>query len=161
MESKYGLLKWIVNQTERGLQSAFLELIIFEQIMDWKISKRFFQPNPSIVTQIITITGKLPVFRFLHISMFNWIVMDVIKTRPKITFASNTCIPIAIPNVSSSHFVHRIQFIRSSPIESFHKNAEIRSSLRKKQKVIMIRKHDPRRHFGFKFCNQTFEYAYP
>ena len=109
----------------------------------------------------MAMAGEVPIFRLLHISMFDRIVMYVIKTRPEITFPSNAGIPITIPNAPPFYLIKRVQFIRCSHIEALHKKAKIGAMLRKKQKMVMVREHNPGSQFNLEFCYQPFEYACP
>src|SRR5688500_20201807 len=109
----------------------------------------------------MAITGEMPVFRFLHISMFDGIVIDVIKARPEVTLASNADIPITIPNCPSAFLVEGIHFIRSSPVTMLHKRTKIVSKCRKKKEMVVIRKHNPGSQFNLEFCDQFLEYIYP
>ena len=83
--------------------------------------------------------------------MFDWIVMNVIKTGPIVFFTTNTGIPIAIPDLPTLRIVEQVNGSGSSSMQLTDELADVSSILRLDNDVIMVFEHNPSANGNPKF----------
>jgi hypothetical protein len=116
-----------------------------------KIVKRISSPDsfrlfpPNTIKKVMRAAPR-PFGPTLHISMMNWIVVDIVHRSPKMSFRTNSAITGAIKDLSSAKILFTVPGEGRCAMQSPQFCEQDLGRIRLDESVVMIRQNAPRMH---------------